>query len=997
MFFSKSMRSSGCVHEPRFRRFSHLCLLLLLWCGTALSLDSSRELSQFRHEVWLTENGLPQNTVHSIAQTTDGYIWIGTEEGLARFDGLKFTIFNKQNTQQLKSNYIRTLLADRRGALWIGTAEGLVRLFAGKFTSFTTNEGLPSNTIQAIYEDRQGNLWVATATGLGLFRDGTVTTFTTKERLIGGSIQALFEDNEGALWICTPYGLGRLKDGKFVNYTVRDGLGSNGVRSIQQDRNGRLWFGTLSGLSSFSGGRFTNYTTRDGLPSDRIMALCADREGSLLIGTANGLSRFKDNRFQGFNAGDSLATNTVLSLLEDREGNLWIGTESAGVNLLKDTKFTTYTIRNGLSSDFVKSVYEDHSGSVWIGTDGGGLNLLKDGRFTNYTTRDGLASNSVLALFGDADGNLWVGTPEGLSRFRNGRLTTYTSADGLATGFVRSINGDHAGNLWVGTRGGLTRFKDGVFKTYTEADGLANDFVTAILPDTSGDLWIGTLGGLSRFKNEEFTTFTTKDGLGSDSINSLYEDAVGTLWIGTSGGGLNRLKDGRLTAYTTRHGLLDDVVYRVLEDSSNNLWLSCRQGIFHISKKELDELASGTISSITPIAYGTADGMMTRECSGGGDPAGWRSSDGKLWFATIRGVAIIDPQRIKINEQPPPVVIEEIRIDDQSIAAGEKIELPPGKSRFDFYYSAPSFVAAEKVRFKYKLEGFDRDWVDVGTRRIAYYTNLRPGTYQFQVIACNNDGVWNRTGASFGLYLKPFFYQTYWFYMLCVLSLALLAWLLYRLRVRRIEAQFGAVLAERTRIAREIHDNLAQEMLGISVQLEVVARTLPPTAEIARTHLDRVRLLVRHGIAEARRYVWDLRSQALENKDLPAALSETARRLTAETAVEIQVEVSGTFRPLTRLVEGNLLRIGQEAINNAVRHAAPKHIFVNLVFDARRVQLSVRDDGRGFNGQATDQLTAGHFGLVGMRERAEQIGGTLSIHSRNGSGTEIVVDVPISG
>lgn len=991
------MNPSSCVYELTSRRLSYLCLLLLLWNGTALGLDPTRELSQFGHEVWLTENGLPQNTVHSIAQTSDGYIWIGTEEGLARFDGVKFTVFNKQNTAQLKSNYIRTLLADRRGALWIGTAEGLVRLFEGKFTSFTTNEGLPSNSIQAVYEDREGNLWVATAIGLGLFKSGTVTTFTTKERLISGSIQALFEDSEGALWICTPYGLGRLKDGKLVNYTVRDGLGSNSVRSIHQDRDGRLWFGTLSGLSSFVGGRFTTYTTRDGLPSDRIMSLCGDEEGILLVGTASGLSRFSNNRFNTFDARAGLATNTILSLLEDREGNLWIGTESAGVNLLKDTKFTSYTAGTGLSSDLVKSIFGDRSGNVWIGTDGGGLNLLKDGRFTHYTAREGLAGNTVLAIFEDMAGNLWVGTPEGLSRFRDGRFVNYTAADGFANGFITSISEDQHGNLWVGTRGGLTRFRDGVFKTYTEADGLPNDYVSSIFADTSGNLWIGTFGGLSRFRNEEFSTLSTIDGLSSDVINSLYEDAAGTLWIGTNGGGLNRLKDGLLTAYTTRNGLFDDVVYGVIEDSRNNLWLSCRQGIFQISKSQLDEVDRGKTAAITPIAYDTADGMMTRECSNGGDPAVWKGRDGRLWFATIKGVASIDPERIKINQQQPPVVIEDIRIDDQSITPGERIELPPGKTRFDFYYSAPSFVAPEKVRFKYRLEGFDKDWVDVGTRRIAYYTNLRPGNYKFQVIACNNDGVWNQTGASFGLYLKPYLYQTYWFYALCALGLALFGWQLYRLRVRRMETQFGAVLAERTRIAREIHDNLAQEMLGISVQLEVVARTLPAEAEVARTHLDRVRMLVRHGIAEARRYVWDLRSQTLENKDLSAALSETARRLTAETSVEIQVEVSGTFRPLTDLVEDNLLRIGQEAINNAVKHAAAEHIFVNLVFDARRVRLSVRDDGCGFESKATSNGLSGHFGLVGMRERAEQIGGNLSIHSRNGSGTEIVVDVPISG
>lgn len=986
------MRRSSCVHW-----LSLVFSVLLAGSVTVLALNSQRELSQFGHEVWLTEHGLPQNTVHAIAQTRDGYIWIGTEEGLARFDGVKFTVFDKQNTPAFKSNYIRTLLADRQGALWIGTAQGLVRMLNGKFTVFTRDEGLPSETIQAIYEDREGNLWVATANGLGLFKSGGLTTFTTKERLISGSIQALFEDSDGALWIATPYGVGRVKDGKFSNYAVRDGLGSNSVRAIQQDRDGRLWFGTLGGLTSFDGGRFTTYTTRDGLPNDRVISLQVDRDGGLLIGTAGGLCRLANGRFTGFGPGEPLTTSTILSLLEDREGNLWIGTESGGVNLLKDTKFTTYTVKNGLSNDLVKSIHEDRQGNTWIGTDGGGLNLLKNGKLTVYSTRDGLSSNVVLALSSDNAGNLWAGTPDGLNRFSQGRFTVYTSADGLANNDVRSIYVDHRGDLWIGTRGGLTRMSNGVFKTFTEVDGLPNDLITTLHEDIKGNLWIGTFGGLGRLTNEEFTTFTSRDGLSSDAVISLHEDSDGTLWIGTNGGGLNRMKDGKFTAYTTSNGLLDDVVYRILEDRENNLWLSCRKGIFHIAKKELDEFAKGMISSIAPVAYGTADGMMTRECSGGGDPAGWKGGDGKFWFPTIKGVAMIDPERLKTNLQAPPVVIEQLRIDDQSFSPGESLELPAGTTRFDLYYTAPSFVAPEKVRFKYKLEGFDKDWIDSGTRRIAYYTNVRPGTYTFRVIASNNDGVWNETGAAFSLYLKPYFYQTYWFYAVCLLALGMLAWLVFWLRLRGMRAQFGAVLAERTRIAREIHDNLAQEMSAISVQLEVVARTMPAGAATAMTHLDRARRQVRHGIAEARRYVWDLRSPTLENNDLPTALAETARRLTHETAIQAQVEVNGTFRPLAQLVEDNLLRIGQEAMNNAVKHAQAQRIFVNLVFDARRVQLIVRDDGRGFDNQVAGNGRAGHFGLIGMQERAKQIGGTLSIQSTDGSGTEVVADVPISG
>ena len=989
-----SMHSSDLINKPAASIFG---LVLILLCGAvqAPALDPERDLFQFNQQLWLGENGLPQNTIHSVTQGKDGYIWIATEEGLARFDGIRFAVFDKQNTPQLQSNNVRVLLEDRRGDLWIGTADGLVQMRDGKFTTYTTQQGLPGNVIDSLYQDHHDVLWIATSAGMVSFSNGVFTP--SQPDLPKDRIQALFEDREGALWIGSPAGLARTKDGTVTRFTKQDGLANDNVVSINEDRQGRLWVGTLDGLSCLEGKHFVTYTTRDGLANNRIISLAVDAEDSVWIGTAGGLSRFTNQRFSGFRAGDSLANEIILSIFEDREGSLWIGTESGGLHLLKNKKFTTYTTREGLGSDLVKSIYEDRKGSIWIGTNGGGLSLLKDGKFTTYTTADGLSSNVVLAVFGDLEGNIWAGTPDGLNRFKDGKFKTFTSADGLANDLVRSIFADHAGNLWIGTLGGLARMRGDRFDVYTTADGLPNNFVGTIYEDRQGDIWIGTLGGLSKFRDEKFTNYTTRDGLSSDVVISLHEDGEGSLWIGTSGGGLNRLKQGKFVSYTTRNGLPDDVVYSILEDRQNALWVSSNKGIFRLSKNDLDDFANGKANSISPVLYGTADGMITRECSGGGHPAGWRGADGRLWLATIKGVAMIDPERIKSNDQPPPVSIEQVRVDDESITPAQPIELAPGKSRFDFYYTALSFVAPEKVRFKYKLEGFDKDWVDGGTRRIAYYTNLRPGRYTFRVIASNNDGLWSPTGAAFELYLRPHFYQTLWFYALCILSLAFLGWQFYRFRLKQVEAQFAAVLAERNRIAREIHDNLAQEMLGISVQLEVVARTMPASAELAKTHLDRVRMLVRHGIAEARRYVWDLRSQALDKDDLPAALSETARRLTADSALQAKVEVTGTFRPLSDLIEGNLLRIGQEAINNAVRHAQARHILVNLKFDAKRVQLSVQDDGHGFDYQESKNGDAKHFGLLGMQERAVRIGGTLKVNSRAGEGTEVVVDAPISG
>jgi ligand-binding sensor domain-containing protein/signal transduction histidine kinase len=972
--------------------------LLLICGGRAHALDPSHTVGEFARRAWQTDNGLPQNTVHSIAQTADGYIWIATEEGLARFDGLGFAVFDKQNTPALKSNDVRALMATREGgSLWVCTAAGIARLSGGEWRTFTTAEGLAGNDVATAYEDRDGSIWVATSEGLSRYREGSFTSFTSKDGLAKGGVQAVSEDAEGNLWIGTDEGLSRFRDDVFTSFTSKDGLPGGGVAVIERGADGCMWLGTTAGLSSLCDGRFRNYTAAFGLPNDRVISLRAEREGSLWVGTASGLARFREGRFETFDDEEGLSDGIILSLFEDAEGSLWVGTESGGLRQLKDKKFITYTTREGLASDLVKSIYEDRAGNIWVGTYGGGLNLLKGGYVKTYTTEDGLASNIVLSLVEDAEGALWVGTPDGLSRFRDGEFKTYTSAEGLPNDFVRSIYADRAGALWVGTRGGLARLKDGAFTSYTTREGLPDDFVGTIYEDAAGALWVGTLGGLSRFAGGRFTNYTTREGLSDNVVISIHGDREGRLWIGTNGGGLNLLKDGRFTSFTTRDGLPNDTIYRILEDARGRLWMSCNKGVFRLEKSELEEFAAGRIHSLTPVVYGTADGMRTRECSGGGHPSAWRGADGRLWFSTIKGVAMIDPEHLASNEQPPPTVIEQVRVDGEVVAAAAPhVELAPGKSRFDFYYAGLSFVAPEKVRYRYKLEGFDRDWVDGGDRRVAYYTNLGPGEYRFLVLASNNDGVWSRTPATFAFRLAPHFYRTYWFYALVLVCAALMAWQIYALRLRQVRARFGAVLQERNRIAREIHDNLAQEILGISVQLEIVARQMPVSIEAARTHLDRARGLVRGSVAEARRYVWDLRSQSLEERDLPAALAEMTRRLTAEESVQTQFHVGGTFRPLAPQIENNLLRIGQEAVGNAVRHARARTISVSLDFDSREVRLGVKDDGRGFDPRAYDDGGAGgHFGLVGMRERAEQMGGSAVVNSTHGEGTQVIVRIPI--
>jgi ligand-binding sensor domain-containing protein/signal transduction histidine kinase len=940
-----------------------LAIACLLDCGLpCLALEPSTPLTNFGRQSWVMENGLPQNTVQALVQTRNGFIWLGTEVGLVRFDGNSFEVFDRNSSPALPGNDIRCLLESRDGALWIGTSDGLAQWKDGNVTAFTTKDGLPGNSVKSLSLSSDGSIRIETLEGGASYKDSR------------------FSALDAVCYSCS--------------------LAVNHASLPNED-----WASaTATMLAIYHGDKKeTQLKIGQELPGNKIQRLLADREGALWIGTNGGLARWAEGKLQRLPVTDPLATASVLTLMEDREGNLWVGTEANGLHILRDQRFRTVGAREGLSSDGSTAVVEDRTGLLWVGTSGNGLNVLRRSStgtkaVRSYTVRNGLLSDVILSLAAAPNGDLWVGTPDGLNRIRGGKIDAFTSADGLPDDFIRSLLADADGSLWIGTRRGLTHWaglkagavSGGRMDTFTKANGLGSDLVGAMTRDANGDLWVATLAGLSRLSGGKIVNYTTANGLSSNVITSLLSRLDGTLLIGTQEHGWN-LWNGRRFSAEQHNGLNQTTIHAILDDARGHLWFATANGIARCN-------CSGSASGMQQagcsnwIEFGPADGLRGREMATNSHPSAWRSRDGHLWFATPKGLVEVDPAHFPVNSVPPPVALERFTVDDVPqalLGATAVLKIPAGHVHFQFDFAGLSFTAPQKVRYRYKLEGFDRDWTDAGTRRTAYYTNIPPGRYTFRVQAANNDGLWNTAGAALAFELRPHFYQTLWFYALLLAALVGIVVLLLRLRLRRAEGEFRAVLGERSRIAREIHDTLAQGYVGISVQLEVLAELLRHNkTETAAKHLDLTRGYVREGLAEARQSIWALRSQDSNETTLPVRL----RRLVEATGghgLEAKFSLFGAYHAMPPDTEREFLRVAQEAIHNVKKHAGARHLFVQLEYRPNEVALEVRDDGSGFAADQEPESASGHYGLTGMKERAAAIGANLEISSEPGAGTTV--------
>lgn len=993
------------------RILTHLLGLLL-----ACLLACFRISAQSRFDSWTIDNGLPQNTVRSIVQTRDGYLWFTTLNGLVRYDGVRFTVFDKSNTPGIKSNRFTTLFEDAEGSLWIETEQdGLTRYANGIFTAYPGSVMELYHQIAPTQGNKQLGFWVLNDEVLAPWQNKTLTpahaqSRSTRPTALPLDLRARAQ-NSGAAY-ANDHGLHVFRDGQWITYTTKDGLSSSKINSLYRDGRGNLWVGTDdAGLNRLRDGQFTVYRQQDGLPSDHIAisAACEDRQGNLWFAFAGtGLYRLKNAQLALYTAADGLSGSHIQAIYEDREGSIWIGTGDGGLHRWREEIVHAYAKRDGLLANNAYPILEDRAGGVWVGT-WPGLNRYQGRSFIHYPDANGVPFDTVTALYEDRDGGLWVGTyGAGVQRWKDNRFTPLKGLTGYDANGVLAIAQDRAGTLWFGTTQGLFKYEGGALRLLTTADGLPHNQVIVILEDREGGLWLGTRAGLARLKDNTFSVYTEQEGLSSNHVRSLYQDGTGVLWIGTYDGGLNRFQAGRFTRYTMRDGLFDNGVFQILDDGRGNLWMSSNRGIHRTSRQQLQDFADGKLHALTSVGYGRADGMLNAECNGGSHPAGVRTRDGRLWFPTQQGVAVIDPAAARPNTLPPPVLIEEFTVDNQKVAFGGGVRIQPGQERFDVRYTGLSFIKPEQVKFRYKLEGLDEDWVDAGAQRTVNYSYVPPGSYTFRVMAANSDGVWNTEGASVQIVVQPHFWRTWWFFCLAIAGIGGLAVLAYRRRVAQLERarqtqeEFSRRLLdsqeqERQRIAAELHDGLGQSLLIIKNRARM-ALGATTDQEATEEQLNEISASTAQAIEEVREIAHNLRPYRLDRfgltKTLQAILAQAAR----VCAIRFTAEIEPLDNLLSKQAETNLYRVVQEAINNIIKHSGAAQASLRARVEGTSVLVKIEDDGRGFvpNKEITTGQSAGGFGLIGMAERVRILGGTYTIDSAPGRGTVINIKLPIT-
>ena len=985
----------GCemaMPNDRRLRFGALFLSLLgviaAWQpAVALALPKDRTYSVTS---WTARDGMVTGRITTIAQDHDGYLWLGTSGGLVRFDGVRFTPWESE--PKLPEGSVTALLVSRDGSLWLGfgSRDVVARVRGRRVKIYTLGGDTAGGFVRALLQDQNGVVWAAGYGGLWRHHDDQWERVRIRNGLPEGTVDTIYEDPSGDFWVGSVHGVYRRRNGAdHFELVPAPPRVITPIRSFSAGPDGSIWIADPQGLTNIdrSGASVGQAWRVRGTPMDLLL----DRQGVLWVGTlGQGVTQifpgtpsppFQTTRFT---RREGLAHDEVGCLFEDREGNIWVGTRG-GLSRLTES-IVPVVLDRWPGEGVVHAVTTTTDGRVWVSS-ADGLRVLSQERWKRYGRAEGLPSDIVLALHADKTGGLWLTTDHGAGRFSAGRFSPLPLPSNIHRLIAISVDPD--GGVWLSDLSmGLFRWKDGHLRSMEYVTGRRP--AHCLYTDRRGRVWIGLrAGGVIMYEDGRFQSLGIAEGLAGGTVNAIHEDGDGTVWIATSNG-VSTFRAGRVSTY--RDPVLKNIS-AVMSDDNGYLWFGIASGVVRVHGSEFENRAAEAFHRMDFRLFTASDGVVGIPVRASSWPNATRGPRGSLWFATDQGVAIIDPRAVDDKgHTPPPVRIDGVIADDRTLEPSLQLRLPPLTSRIQINYTALSLAAPEKIRFRYKLEGFDDDWTDAGTRRQAFYTNLPPGTYRFRVSAYE-EGVWNETSVAWEFFLAPAFYQTRWFLAICLVLLGFTVIAGWRMRIRGIRRRFSLVMAERARIGRDIHDSLLQGLVGALVQFDAVATQMDSTPEAAKVRLERARRQVEECVRETRQSIRGLRSATLERADLLTALREIGDAITAGTAVRFELAVVGKPRRCNLRLEEQLLKIGREGISNAVRHAQSTMIRMELRYEPDRVRLRVSDNGRGFD---SNHAGGWGWGLIGMRERSEQIGGTFTIASDPAYGTRLEVMAPVA-
>jgi len=1007
-------------------------LAAALVASCAFALNPSLDISQYAHISWRLDEGFFNGAVHSIAQTPDGFLWLGTEFGLVRFDGEKAVEW--PIGQLLPATQIRSLLAGRDGTLWLGTARGLASMKAARGTPDVRRyREFNGETIFGLVEDGAGNVWAggASATKATLCAIGKgCVPFDERYADFGSMVGNAYRDRKENIWVGTTAGVWRWSPGPPKFYSLP---GESGFDALTEDDDGALLIAKGGAVGRLVNGHVEVVSRLPAATREfHIRRMLRDRDGGLWVGTTGrGLVHIHQGRTEIFARSEGLSGEDITAIFEDRDGNIWVGGFN-GLDRFSETPVQTYTERDGLWSARVVSVLAARDGSIWMRTLDG-LSRLKNRVVTVYrehgnslapVSPGGAASTSAVngfrqqgpgSLYEDVKGRIWVSTLSAVHYFENGR---FVPVRGIPGGRVHSIVSDRAGRVWFAHQDlGLFRWQeDGTVQQTPWSQLGERGFADALAADpVKGGMWVGFFGGglLYLQDGRVVRSYTSADGLAEARINDFRIESDGTLWV-TTEGGLGRLKNGRLVMFTTKQGLPCDRIHWTIEDDFQSVWIYTACGLVRISRSELDSSAAAIERDknapvrMHPMVFDTSDGLRARANAGGFSPHVTKSSDGKLWFFPLEGLSSIDPARLPLDASPPPVYIEQLRADGliHSFTSDPKdrLMLPPLVRDLEVEFTALNIAAPQKLRFRYMLEGRDHAWTDAGTRRQAFYNDLQPGNYRFLVSASRNSGVWNQAGASLDFRVAAAYYQTRWFQATCLLAFVITLAMLYQFRLRQLAHHFRLRteerVSERTRIARDLHDTLLQSLQSLLLNFHSVTYLLPNRPVEAREALETAIEHARQAITEGRNAVEGLRSSRYEGGELERSIGKLGRELATHynepASPDFHVNVEGATRSLAPIVGSEIGRVAIEAVRNAFVHARAQRIEVEISYNPRELRLRVRDNGKGIDPKIFQDGRDGHYGINGMHERAKLVGGKLVFWSELGSGTEVELTVRAS-